>query len=164
MISKASFLFVIALLSFVGTAAASDDLPLSNPDAERHSHVRHLHDKAEEAIILREFRQALALYQDAIFAHPDDAWAYLQTGRIHMILGEDRKAEVAFANALHIEPDNTTAIAALRRIKDPDGQGWGGETHRYGDDSPYPQKDPYPPSPPAPEDPSGASDPAWDQK
>lgn len=113
------------LVLWAAPARATDDLPLSHPDAERHAHVRHLHEAAEEAIILRDFRRALRLYQDALLAHPDDAWAYLQTGRIYMILGDDYRARTAFANALHIEPDNATAIAAIRRIQDPDGQGWG---------------------------------------
>ena len=61
MFSRPSLLFLIIALSFTATAGATDDLPLSNPDAERHAHVRHLHDQAEEAIILREFRRALTL-------------------------------------------------------------------------------------------------------
>lgn len=182
MFLRALPLLLITAVSLTGAAAANDDLPLSHPDAERHAHVRHLHDQAEEAIILRDFRRALVLYQDALLAHPDDAWAYLQMGRVYMILGQDRRAEIAFANALHIEPDNSTAIAALRRIKDPDGQGWGidiepqeasgeerdtgetsGEAPPDGGGSPYPRTDPYPLSPPTPADPSDAQGSASDR-
>ncbi len=90
-------------------------------DAKTVVSIRRLHRKAERLINKHSLREALSVYLEILFLEPDDELAYTQTGKVQMILGNFDKAEEAFQNALHINPENEMALQGLQKIHDPDG-------------------------------------------
>ncbi len=80
-----------------------------------------MHNDAEALILTSNFDEAIQKYNDILIYEPDDETAYVNMGNAYMILGNFMKAENAFSNALHINPDNASAQAGLQKINDPDG-------------------------------------------
>jgi len=69
-----------------------------------------MHKKAERLIAQNEIRRAAALYSNIILMEPDDETAYANMGNCYLILGDFKRAEDAFQNALEINPENETAL------------------------------------------------------
>ncbi len=87
---------------------------------EKMEQLVNLHKKAEILIEQNKFREAVDVYSEIILVEPDDEAAYTNLGHAYMILGDFERAEDAFKNALHINPDNETALLGLQKISDPD--------------------------------------------
>ncbi len=79
-----------------------------------------MHKKAERLIAQNEIRRAAALYSNIILMEPDDETAYANMGNCYLILGDFKRAEDAFQNALEINPENETALLGIKSIHDPD--------------------------------------------
>ncbi len=115
---KKSF-FLLVLIA--GAAACSTaQAALGSVSEERLSELEALHAKAEGQITQNDFPAAIRTYEDILLVEPDDETAYTNLGRIYMILGDTRRAGECFENALHINPENETALFGLEKIRDPD--------------------------------------------
>ncbi|MBK8574172.1 MAG: tetratricopeptide repeat protein [Elusimicrobia bacterium] len=67
---------------------------------------------------------ALAAAQQAVALSTSNANAYLLLGRVHLARGENNAAQIAFEEALKIDPSNVEALgwaASRRQIVDPQG-------------------------------------------
>ena len=82
--------------------------------------LEQMHQRAEERILKNDFRGALGVYQDILLEEPDDETAYTGMAQCDMVLGDFSRAKEAYANALHINPDNEIANADLWKITNPD--------------------------------------------
>ena len=88
---------------------------------EQMSQIEELHKKAAGFITVDDFSSAIRVYMDILLVEPDDETAYTNLGSIYLIQGQIQKAHEAFANALHINPDNEVALWGIHKIMDPDG-------------------------------------------
>lgn len=86
-------------------------------NADDLARIEAFHSKAEALEQKGDFKGALDLYLGIILLEPDDDAAYAAMGRAYMILGNFERAEDAFQNALHINPDNETAAAGTEKIR-----------------------------------------------
>lgn len=87
---------------------------------EEMNQIDHLHEHAGHLIEQKDFRGAIDVYWEILLTEPDDDRAYTHLGQAYMVLGDFKRAEDAFKNALHIDPDNEVAALGLRKIADPD--------------------------------------------
>ena len=93
---------------------------ITSPTEEHIAKIRALHLGAEDLMEAEHFRQAIELYSEIILLEPDDETAYANMGRAYMMLGQYDRAENAFLNALHINPDNELALLGIQKLRDPD--------------------------------------------
>lgn len=87
------------------------------------AHVHDLeerHAAAEKLLDEENVRGAIKAYGEIILIEPDDDTAYAELGRCYLILGDTDRAREAFANTLHIDPDNRLARLGMIHIADPD--------------------------------------------
>ena len=84
------------------------------------SQIENLHERAGRLIEKKDFRGAIDVYSEILLIEPDDDGAYTNMGQAYMVVGDLERAENAFKNALHINPDNEIAVICLTKIKDPD--------------------------------------------
>ena len=82
--------------------------------------LKQLHQKAEGCILKNDFKAAILVYEDIILSEPDDETAYTGLGQSYLVLGDYPRAKNAYLNALHINPDNETALLGMKKIEDPD--------------------------------------------
>lgn len=117
------FLAILVVLCVPATAAAQDTPPRSFVSASDESidRIDALHRQAEDLILQNDFSGAVGVLDEILLLEPDDEVAYAQMGHCYMILGNFARAEQAFENALHINPENETALLGIQKIKDPDG-------------------------------------------
>ena len=116
--TKLFFSFLMILM----TARAWAETPQSfiSTTPEKVEQLVRLHKRAEILIEQNRFREAIDVYSEIILVEPDDEAAYTNLGHAYMILGDFERAKDAFQNALHINPDNETALLGLQKISDPD--------------------------------------------
>ena len=91
-----------------------------NTTPEKMVRLTRLHEEAEVLVAEDRYREAVDVYLEIVLAEPDDEAAYTNLGHSYMILGDFKRAEDAFQNALHINPENETALLGLQKISDPD--------------------------------------------
>ncbi len=70
-----------------------------------------MHEEALAYVSDKRYDQAAKIYEEIILIDPDDDQAYIIMGHIYLLSGIYDKAEEAFMNAAHIDPENTTEIA-----------------------------------------------------
>lgn len=116
---SAALLGTMALFPSLGSAEETP-ASLTSPSQEHIGKIRSLHLGAEDLMEAERYRQALELYFEIILLEPDDETAYANMGRAYMILGQYERAENAFLNALHINPENELAFLGLQKLRDPD--------------------------------------------
>jgi tetratricopeptide (TPR) repeat protein len=116
---KRALLLPAFLILLSAGACAAEAVP-SEEEARRLAELESLHKRADELVVVNDFRGAIRLYMDAVLLEPDDAVAYVNMGRAYWLLGDTGRARTAFENALSIEPDNEAAHEGLRRLRDPD--------------------------------------------
>lgn len=92
---------------------------------EKLADLNQLHEEAERLIVENKFREAINIYSEILLTEPDDEVAYTNTGHAYMVLGDFGRAKDAFQNALHINPENQTALLGLQKIADPDSALYG---------------------------------------
>ncbi|MGH7197554.1 MAG: tetratricopeptide repeat protein [Candidatus Omnitrophota bacterium] len=114
-------LFVGAFFIFPSRGLAEETSgSITSPSAEHIAQIRSLHFGAEDLMEAEHYRQAIELYAEIILLEPDDETAYANMGRAYMMLGQYARAEIAFLNALHINPDNALAHLGIQKLRDPD--------------------------------------------
>ena len=69
-----------------------------------------LHEKALELVSEKKLKEASRVYEDIILLDPEDDQAYLLMGHTYLLGGDYGKAETAFQNAVHIDPENMHEI------------------------------------------------------
>ena len=109
-------LFAFLALGLASPVPAAQNLPTVTP--ERIQKLQALHKKAEQQIVVNNFRGAINTYQEILLFEPDDETAYANMGQIYLLFSEFKKAENAFQNALSINPENEAALAGLNKITD----------------------------------------------
>ncbi len=115
---------------FISFVAAAQPAPLSNPTVitdAKIQQLQRLHQKAEESILKNDLTSAVRIYGDILLEEPDDETAYTGLGQCYLILGDFHRAKNAYLNALHINPENETALMGLKRIEDPDSMNFAEE-------------------------------------
>lgn len=117
------FLVILVLLCVPAETTAQDAPPKTFVSASEESidRIEALHQRAEELILQNDFGGAIGVLDEILLLEPDDEVAYSQMGHCYMILGYFERAEQAFQNALHINPENETALLGIQKIRDPDG-------------------------------------------
>lgn len=116
-----SVILLGSMTLFTGVVSA-EEAPnsITSPSQEHISKIRSLHLGAEDLMEAEYYRQAIELYSEITLLEPDDETAYANMGRAYMILGQYERAENAFLNALHINPENELAYLGLQKLRDPD--------------------------------------------
>jgi len=82
-----------------------------------------LHERALDFAAQNKLKDAAKLYEEIVLIDPDDDQAYLIMGHAYLLSGEYEKAESAFHNAAHIDPDNVHEIIPFYQnmvLKNPD--------------------------------------------
>jgi Tfp pilus assembly protein PilF len=106
---KATLPVVLALALLGGCAASGsrhgDGSQASSPEA---TVAREIVQKGDQAMLAGDPRSAAFLYEEAM-ALEDSAFVWLRIGRAYEQLGEDAKAQAAYAEVTHREPDNAIA-------------------------------------------------------
>ena len=119
-----SFLIILssafALLVLNLSAEAQMEQSFTTTTPEKLDELNALHEKADHLIVENNFKEAINVYWDILLIEPDDEAAYVNMGHAYMILGDFGRAKDAFKNALHINPENETALLGLQKIMDPD--------------------------------------------
>ncbi|MBI3252655.1 MAG: tetratricopeptide repeat protein [Candidatus Omnitrophica bacterium] len=69
-----------------------------------------LQDKALELVAQKKYREAARVYEEIVLSQPDDDETYLILGHTDLLAGDYEKAENAFYNAVHIDPENIGRI------------------------------------------------------
>lgn len=83
------------------------------------------HDDLRRAVLLQDsgrLDEAIALYKDYLASHAESALAWTDLGNAYSASGERRLAEVAFRNAIFIEPDSCDALNNLAWLLLEDGR------------------------------------------
>ena len=101
-------------------AAESTQKNFTSIRQEDMDQIENLHERAQELVTQRNFREAINIYSEILLTEPDDDGAYTNMGQAYMVLGDFERAKDAFQNALDINPDNDIATFGLRKIADPD--------------------------------------------
>ena len=115
----AQIIFILVLgTTRLNAGPVSKNITYADPDEIYQ--IDQLYEKASELVKKKDYRGATHLYQEIIFIEPDDEAAYTNLGHAYMILGDFERAEDAFQNALHINPQNEIALLGLQKISDPD--------------------------------------------
>ncbi len=70
-----------------------------------------MHETALDFVAKDKLEEAAKLYEEMVLADPNNDEAYLLMGHCYLLSGEYEKAESAFHNAAHINPENTLEIA-----------------------------------------------------
>ena len=81
-----------------------------------------LHERALEMVSEDRLKEAAALYEEIVLRDPEDDEAYLIMGHVYLMSGQYAKAEDAFRNAAHIDPENLRNITPFyenRVLDDP---------------------------------------------
>lgn len=105
---------------FLPATGQTEEAPSSTIDEMKIAELTKMHEQAEKMIAVNQYREALKLYTDIVLLEPDDETAYTAMGNIYMVLSDTTRAEDAYKNALHINPQNEIARFGLRKIADPD--------------------------------------------
>lgn len=98
---------------FLKDLAARKRAVAKGPSEEAAPFKDDLRDMHEQALALVEqdrFLEAAALYESIVLIDAEDDEAYLLMGHTYMLSGEFLKAEEAFQNAVHIDPENRDEI------------------------------------------------------
>lgn len=90
--------------------ARAETAPRTRKDAALSS-LNAMHEEALEYVAAQRYDKAAKIYEEIILVNPDDDQAYIIMGHIYLLSGMYDKAEEAFMNAVHIDPENTTEIA-----------------------------------------------------
>jgi tetratricopeptide (TPR) repeat protein len=90
--------------------ARAETLPRTEKDAITSS-LRAMHEEALEYVAAKRYDKAAKIYEEILLVDPDDDQAYIIMGHIYLLSGIYDKAEEAFMNAVHIDPENTAEIA-----------------------------------------------------
>ncbi len=69
-----------------------------------------MHSNALDYVSQKKYPEALDIYNEIIMLDPEDDQAYIIMGHIHMMMNDFEKAQAAFKNAVHIDPDNIHEI------------------------------------------------------
>lgn len=93
---------VVANATMTGAAGSAA------PGSEGPTHA--LHEKALALVSEKRLEEAAVVYEEILLADPEDDQAYLILGHVRLLSGEYQKAEEAFLNAVHIEPDTRDEI------------------------------------------------------
>lgn len=117
LISLCSF---FAIFLYALRAEGSSEKNFTTIRREELDEIGNLHERAEGLMEGQNFRGAIDVYSEIILTEPDDDAAYTNMGQAYLVLGDFKRAGDAFENALHINPDNEIAVAALKKISDPD--------------------------------------------
>ena len=99
--------------SSVPTAA-----PLSSPGKDYLAH-----EKALGLVSEKRLEEASVVYEDIILKNPEDDEAYILLGHTYLLSGKRQKAEDAFQNGLHINPENSAEILSFYQnlaLQDPE--------------------------------------------
>lgn len=123
MIKKIGLCALLISMSCASLAAAAQPLPPSSPAIVTDAKIQllqKLHQRAEESILKNDLSSAVRIYGDILLEEPDDETAYTGLGQCYLILGDFPRAKNAYLNALHINPENETALMGLKKIEDPD--------------------------------------------
>lgn len=91
-----------------------------NVSPEKFQMLEAMHIEAERLIALGQMREAVRVYWEVVLLEPDDSAAYTGLGHLYLVLSDIPRAEDAFKNALHIDPDNEDAAMGLYNISHPD--------------------------------------------
>lgn len=98
-----AFEFVKDLISENAPATPLDHIRNRRPNADLHEHALQL-------VSERRLIEAIKVYEEIILNSPDDDEAYMIMGHSYLLTGDYQKAEMAFANAVHIDPSNIDDI------------------------------------------------------
>ena len=125
LIPRYTFILVlVSALGLAGTAYSAEGVitpsNLRSISNDRIHEIEQLHERAEEHILKNDFRGAIRAYNDIVLDEPDDETAYTGLAQCYMVLGDYPRAKNAYLNALHINPNNQTAILGIQKIQDPD--------------------------------------------
>ncbi|MGH7197560.1 MAG: tetratricopeptide repeat protein [Candidatus Omnitrophota bacterium] len=90
--------------------ARAETMPRTDKDAVASS-LNAMHEEALEYVTAKRYDKAARIYEEIILLNPNDDQAYIIMGHIYLLSGLYDKAEEAFMNAVHIDPENTTEIA-----------------------------------------------------
>lgn len=118
--SSRIFIFIVTLSFLVSPAALSAERSFSDADDSVLTELQRMHNHADLLVQEGKIHEALKVYDEILLYEPDDEAAYVNMGSLYLILGYHDKAEEAFYNALHINPDNEDAMQGLEKIKNPD--------------------------------------------
>ncbi|MBI2094920.1 MAG: tetratricopeptide repeat protein [Candidatus Omnitrophica bacterium] len=81
--------------------------PLPPPVAETPDRM---HERALRLVAEQKLDKAVKIYEDLVLSNPDDDQAYVIMGHCYLLSGRYEKAEQAFQNAVHIDPQNAEEI------------------------------------------------------
>ena len=69
-----------------------------------------MHERALDFVSKNKFKEALKIYEELALKNPEDDQAYIIMGHLYLLSGQYDKSEVAFHNAVDIDPDNVYEI------------------------------------------------------
>lgn len=72
-----------------------------------------MHERALDYVAKNKLKEALKLYEEIILTNAEDDQAYIILGHLYLLSGQYEKSEVAFHNAVNIDPDNIHEITPL---------------------------------------------------
>jgi tetratricopeptide (TPR) repeat protein len=119
MISRAALFILIFFISITPLTSAAER-SFNSADDSVLTELQRMHNHADLLIQEGKIREALKVYDEILLYEPDDEAAYVNMGSLYLVLGYYDKAEEAFYNALHINPDNEDALQGLEKIRNPD--------------------------------------------
>ncbi len=96
--------------------------------------TRPFHEKALELVADQKYSEAAQTYEDIVLQDPSDDQAYLLMGHCYLITGDYEKAENAFQNSVHIDPDNFHTIAPFYEnsvLQNPDDENYANLGYAY---------------------------------
>lgn len=82
-----------------------------------------LHERALQLVSEDRLSEAAGLYEEIVLRDPEDDEAYLIMGHVYLMGGQYEKAESAFLNACHIDPENRSEITPFyedRLLRNPE--------------------------------------------
>ena len=106
---------------------ATGEPTVTSVNAQALNELENMHAEGQALIAAGQLREAVQVYWELILLEPDDEAAYINLGNLYLILGDLDQAKDAFQNALHINPDNETALLGLQKISDPDSTLYSGQ-------------------------------------
>ena len=109
-----------AAQNLLNESALKHNLLATSQEAES---TYRLHERALALVSQKKFKEALAVYEEIVLKNPDDDQAYVIMGHSYILTGQYQKAERAFGNAVHIDPQNINEIAPFYEnmvLQDPD--------------------------------------------
>ena len=88
-------------------ASLKHAMPLSAPNKES---AYQMHERALQYVTQKKYNEAVKIYEEIVLRNPEDDEAYLIMGHTYLLMGQYQKAESAFHNAVHIDPENIHEI------------------------------------------------------